>query len=252
MRTAWLGGLALSSAMLAPVVYGQTPGASFEAAFASVRPPGTSRFCQANVTRTPQRLEFQTSLVGDMMAYAYDVPLDRIERRPQWMYDECYDVALTTATPIDRLEQKRLLQTLLEERFGLVVRRVSHRGRVYHLLAGPNLALTAAAEPDSPELPVFKQTLRDPGTFPLQRSVYAWHASMGDLAGWLYQLLHVPVLDKTGLTGLYDIEFSTPVFLPSEREFISAVRDSLGVVIEAHEGTAETLIIEGVEKPKAN
>src|SRR5262249_22661818 len=95
------------------------------------------RYCSpTNPSRTSQRIAFQAMLVPDIMAFAYDLRLDRIERRPQWMYDDCYNVALTTSAPTSLPDQKRLIQKLLEEKFGLVTHRISYPSPVYYLVRG--------------------------------------------------------------------------------------------------------------------
>lgn len=229
--------------------YGQTR-AVFKAtpAVASLR-AGVGR--TASITRTPQSLAFRGSLVGNIMAFAYDLPLDRIERRPQWMYDDSYDVEVTTAAPASLPEQKQLLQKLLEERFGLVAHRTSYPSPVYFLVRGPQVNLTETAEPNAEGIPAFRPEPMRPG-FPLRRAVYAAHVSMSDLAAWLYQGLQLPVLDKTGTTGLFDIEISGIPPNGAGEGTIRAVQESLGLVLERHEGTAESLIIDHVEKPAEN
>jgi uncharacterized protein (TIGR03435 family) len=98
-------------AMGGPMAFAQAA-PSFEVALH--REPGRPSTWRS---RTPQRIAFQATRVGDIMAFAYGLPLDRIERRPQWMYDDLYDVAVTTADPTGLPEQKLMLQKLLEERF---------------------------------------------------------------------------------------------------------------------------------------
>lgn len=227
--------------------YGQAP-VVFEA-MSATGVHGTNRFCndRASVTRTPERIAFQSSLVGDIMAFAYDLPLDRIERRPQWMYEECYDVAVNTPAPASLVEQKRMLLTLLEERFGLVARRVSYPSPVYFLIRGPKVNLTEAAEPDAPGIPDFRI---GGSSFPPSNTLYAQHVSIGDLAVWLSQQMQLPVLDKTGITGLFDIEVAGIPVRVTEDGINAAIRKSIGLALEKHEGTAESLIVEHVEKPK--
>jgi uncharacterized protein (TIGR03435 family) len=75
---------------------------------------------------------------------------------------------------------------------------------------------------------------------------------MTDLAAWLYPQLQLPVLDKTGITGLFDIEIPGLPIKGGADGTIRAVRNALGLDLELHRGTAETLIIDHVEKPKEN
>ena len=177
------------------------------------------------------------------MAFAYGLPPDRVERRPQWMYDDRYDVAVTTADPSSLPEQKLLLQKLLGERFGLVVHRVSNPSPVYFLVPGSKVNLTPTEEPDAVDIPEF----RGFGTV-----VAATHASMSDLAAWLYLRVGLPVIDKTGITGLFDIEIPGAALTAGAEKTIPAVRNALGLVLELQHGTAESLIIDRVEKPRQN
>jgi uncharacterized protein (TIGR03435 family) len=75
---------------------------------------------------------------------------------------------------------------------------------------------------------------------------------MSDLAAWLYLQLGLPVLDKTGITGLFDIEIPGVPLRGGADGTIRAVRSALGLDLESHRGTAESLIIDHVEKPSRN
>ena len=75
---------------------------------------------------------------------------------------------------------------------------------------------------------------------------------MNDLAAWLYLQVGLPVIDKTGLTGFYDLEISGWRYGAGAEATIRAVRDSLGLDLESHRGTAESLIIDHAERPGRN
>jgi uncharacterized protein (TIGR03435 family) len=208
--------------------------------------------------RTPQRLAFQAARVGDIMAFAYGLPLDRIERRPQWMYDDVYDVAVTTAAPTGLPEQKLMLQKLLEERFGLVVHRVSNASPVYFLVPlGAKVYFTETKEADAGDIHPFcisrpRPPLQTGDPRPIGNVCTAPHVSMSDLADWLYSQVRLPVIDKTGLTGYYDLEISGLRMGGDAEGTIRAVRNALGLDLELHRGTAESLIIDHAEKPSRN
>ena len=197
-------------------------------------------------SRTPQRIAFQATRVGDIMAFAYGLPLDRIERRPQWMYDDAYDVAVTTADPASLPEQKLQLQKLLEERFGLVVHRISNESPVYFLVpVGAKVFFTESKEADPVDIRPF--CIRRSG--PPLNVCTATHVSMSDLVDWLYSQVKLPVIDKTGLTGFYDLEISGLPMSGGAEGTIRAVRNALGLNLETHRGTAESLIIDHAERP---
>lgn len=226
------------------IVYAQTR-ASFEVSPASASSAGwASASNGASASRTPERIAFQATLVGDIIAFAYGFPLDRVERRPQWMYDDRYYVAVTTDAPTALPEQKLMLQKLLEEQFGLEVHRVSNATPVYFLVRGPNVNLIHTTELDAVDIPEFRMSS--------SRRYVARHASMSDLAAWLYSWVRLPVLDKTGIIGLFDIEIPGMPIGGGAEATISAVRNALGLDLELYQGTAESLIIDHAEKPRQN
>jgi uncharacterized protein (TIGR03435 family) len=229
------------------IAFGQ-PGPSFEVSQVAA---GAHR---PNTSRTPEKIVFQAARVGDIMAFAYGLPLDRIERRPQWMYDDLFDVAVTTEAPTGLPEQKALLQQLLEKRFDLVVHRISNQSPVYFLVSTGNVNLTESKDGHGLAGPAFYLV---PGSLQVGASgagltLAGWHVSMRDLAAWLYPQLQLPVLDKTGITGAFDIEISGLPLKGGSDGTIRAVRNSLGLNLEIHPGTAESLIIDHVEKPVGN
>jgi uncharacterized protein (TIGR03435 family) len=207
----------------------------------------------AKTSRTAERIAFRAALVPEIVAFAYGFPLDRVERQPQWMYDNRYDVAVTTTAPTSLPEQRHLLQELLEERFGLAVHRLSYESWVYYLVPGPTMTLTAAHEDDATDIPRFNITRRStPESAPGKPVCVARHVSMSDLAAWLSTQLKLPVLDKTGITGFFD--FDIPGLPPrgGADGTIQATENALGLHFEVHRGTAETLIIDHSEKPALN
>jgi uncharacterized protein (TIGR03435 family) len=248
-RVALMAGIAIGLSMV-PHGTAFAQGPVFEVSLV----PGAKTGGHMTISRTPQRIAFQATQVGDIIAFAYGFPLDRVERRPQWMYDDVYNVAATTAAPASLPEQKLMLQKLLEERFGLMVHRVSSEGTVYFLVAsGAKARLTETKEADSDDIPQFStgRPLQLSAAQPGSSLLTANHVSMSDLAEWLYSQMRLPVFDKTGITGLYDIELTLPTRGGAEPT-IRAVRDQLGLDLQLGRGPAEMLIIDHAEKPREN
>jgi len=63
--------------------------------------------------------------------------------------------------------------------------------------------------------------------------------------------LNRPVVDKTGLTGTYNIKltYSTDA---SDISVFQAVEEQLGLKLEARKEMVEILVVDRVEKPSAN
>src|SRR5579862_2525099 len=209
MRARWV--IAATTAIFAVTAHAQA-GPVFEVSPAT---PDSRVAYSRTPRRTPQILSFEAASLPDLIAFAYELLVDPSEGRPQWTYNSRYDVAVTTTDPTSLQEQRRLLQKLLEERFGLVTRRVSYRIPAYFLVQGPKVNLTASQERE--EVSDFCSRKRRDAIAALGadqlRSLLQDSApcvaptSMSGLAGELSKGMQATVLDKTGISGLFDIEF---------------------------------------------
>lgn len=83
------------------------------------------------------------------------------------------------------------------------------------------------------------------------------------LARFLDQMLGRPVIDKTGLTGRYDIDVHwTPQFLPHDAppagapadgpSLFTASREQVGLKLQSTTGPVQQLVIKGVVRPSEN
>jgi uncharacterized protein (TIGR03435 family) len=102
------------------------------------------------------RAVFSTaSTLSDLIQYAYDVRHDAIEGEPAWVKSQHYDLearadgedALTT------VQAKQMMQSLLADRFQLVVHRESRERPVYFLIVGKSGRNSNRARLTPPEAP---------------------------------------------------------------------------------------------------
>jgi len=61
-----------------------------------------------------------------------------------------------------------------------------------------------------------------------------------------------PVIDKTGLTGLFDASISYVPGEPNEPGFIAALQQQLGLEIESTRGPDAVLVIDSIQQPTEN
>lgn len=209
---------------------------------------------------------------------AYQVHDDQIVGGPGWMNTERFDVSAKGAgspTTTEFVTQARLmLRPALADRFQVSIRREQQELPIYALVhvrddrrIGPQLNRTdlrtcdgppmlvpvaeGAAEP-SERLPCeaafarpnhLSARGRDFGTLITQVSVWADHVT----------------IDGTGLTGKYDWDLQwTPEPLGTDPAPASAVslttalREQLGLKLEARRGAVDVLVITRAERPSAN
>jgi uncharacterized protein (TIGR03435 family) len=78
---------------------------------------------------------------------------------------------------------------------------------------------------------------------------------MGDLANVITSLTHEKVIDKTGLTGLYDFHLEwTPEDspLPDVPLMANVLNDRLGLTISRSVERTEVIVVDHLEKPAGN
>jgi uncharacterized protein (TIGR03435 family) len=168
--------------------------------------------------------------------------------------DTNYDVVANApeGTTPTRDEFRRMLQTLLADRFQLKVHIEKRPMPVYSLVVGkggPKLS--------PPSEPV--HTLHDVKGRNL--IVETDSITMYDLANeiWSGFMPDRPVLDRTGLTGTYKLRIeATPEFRingnpqPDDLSIFTAVQEQLGLKLQPSTGPIDTLVVDSVQKLSEN
>jgi uncharacterized protein (TIGR03435 family) len=202
---------------------------------------------------------------------AHGVQAYQVVDVPDWARAERYDI---TAKPpdgvaVDRDVQFAMIRSLLEDRFGLRVRREQRQMPVYNLVRvrsdgqpGPrlkNVAIDCMARIGSAATPselvaAGCSSMSAPGRvmsrgYPLSMFI----ALLGPFVDRV-------IVDRTGLTGSWDAEVEfTPERpgpnLPSPADtatLLTAMQEQLGLKLEPATGPADVLVIEQVTRPTEN
>lgn len=198
-----------------------------------------------------------------LIAAAYNLSPKVISGGPEWADSDHFDIlALTPGeTRPGHDDQMAMLRTLLTERFKLSFHREEKEFSIYRLevtKSGSKLKQSSAAPGDPAQLvsTVYPQRIHLP----------ARNAAMADFASLLQRaLLDRPVVDSTGLSGRYDFDLD---WAPDETQFggevpvapqgaqappfFTAIKDQLGLELEATRDNVQALVIDHAETPSAN
>jgi uncharacterized protein (TIGR03435 family) len=162
-----------------------------------------------------------------------------------------------------------MLRSLLEDRFGLEVRRESKQGKVYDLRAPKGAAkLSPSQSPDQPEDPdaarargrVAAERRRAWGPGVSATLIFEPRMSMSDLAGTLSKLLDHPVRDSTGISGIFEVELMFAQNVPasvvgeaSRPPTVFEALEEIGLKLEAATGANEKIVVVSAHKePREN
>jgi bla regulator protein BlaR1 len=228
--------------------------------------------------------------VKELIMYAYGMGYEgELVGGPRWMSTDKFAVeakaddaeveALGKMSRGDRDEQMRLMmQSLLAERFGLVVRFEMKELPVYELVVAKGGLKCAVDTTSSPAIadtsrPRFRWSNAPapppppPGFVPptpdeARKMAQTLHLRTKGWPFWLVvtTLSHQPeldgrtVVDKTGLDGSYDCEmtWSQAGSDGTGPSLFTAVQNDLGLKLEPAKGMVEVLVVDGVERPSGN
>jgi uncharacterized protein (TIGR03435 family) len=213
---------------------------------------------------------------------AYGVKEDQISGAPSWADSARYDIDAKVAGPdVPDLQKMKnedrgvLLQPLLAERFKLAIHHETKVLPIYELVVAKNGPKLKEATPGDTGgdgikgpygVPRAGMMMMRPGQLTGQG------IPMTSLANQLSRPLHRTVIDKTGLTGKYDLTLqwtddhsdllfkgpdgspqrADPVPDASGPSLFTALQEQLGLKLQSTKGPVETIVIDHVEMPSEN
>jgi uncharacterized protein (TIGR03435 family) len=231
---------------------------------ASVKPVDQSVVVGVGIGFAQGRFVANSVSLQMLIGFAYDLPNQQISGGPKWL-DSAYftieakaDSSLQIPPGLAGVVPMRLmLRSLLSDRFKLAIHKETREGQVYELV-----------------LDKAGSKLREVGGLPGQLrfgrgELIGKGASIELLVKQLSPQLEAPVIDMTGLNGLYDFdlkwvpdlsmtggrpqgpEASPPPDLSGPSIF-TAIQEELGLRLQSARAPIEILVIDHVERPDQN
>ena len=210
---------------------------------------------------------------GSALGFSTD---GRVVGAPDWMKSDRYDIDAridaadmaawqNPATQKERLHT--VMQSLLAERCKLAVHREMREKPVYALVVGKNGPKLQEAASVAPAAILAKHP--NVGAIPGGGGMFGfgtggnmelYGASVETLAIVLSNMAGRLVVDKTGLTGTYDIKLQMLQPGPPAADgaqdpgpsIFTVVQEQLGLRLESAKDSVETLVIDHVERPTEN
>jgi len=217
----------------------------------TIRYPHGGRFSASNIT------------VMNLVTYAFEIPQKQVTGVPSWLTSDRFDISAVPEnggdqdTPDNSRKTRLRVQSLLVERFSLRYHHVTEEHPILVLLVekgGPKI------EPNSGKPFEIVRTGRSQTTFQKVTMATVAQALSGQLAS---AELGRPVVDRTGLTGEFDLvlDWTPEVVLPARvvkgshdlgGPSIFTALHQLGLRLQSDKGPVDILAIDHVEKPSEN
>jgi uncharacterized protein (TIGR03435 family) len=233
----------------------QAPDAAFDVALIKPARPGARGY---SIRPLHGRVSAENVTLKLLIGEAYHVHDFQVSGGPKWIDSDRYDVEAKVGggmTP-GKQQMKAMLQKLLAERFGLIVRHEYKEMPVFVLEAGKGRQkLQPTKHPEAPM--TFRVAQR--------RQITAQNAPLESLTEALTWMLGRPVLDRTDLKGSFDyhLEWSPDELqllsqdAPSQKDdnapsLAGALQEQMGLKLVSQKGPVDLITVEKAERPTAN
>jgi len=283
----------------ASIALGQQPNPKLTFEIASIKPAAPQAMGRMQGsgdggpgTPDPSRIRFTDMSLRVLIMRAYGLQSFQVSG-PSWMDSQHFDVIAKVPDGATREDARIMLQNLLADRFKLKLHKASREAAIYELVVAKGgikikeAAETAAAPAESAGGPLpgpptrgKDGLLRTPhGQLGIQATANGRMRMQGNavtmarLADILNMPLGRPVVDKTGLTGVYDVtlDFSPEGMGPGPKglgpgagggnaaeaprdsndsgpTIFTALQEQLGLKLESRKGPVDLLVVDSVEK----
>jgi uncharacterized protein (TIGR03435 family) len=226
-------------------------------------------------------LHARNNPVLNFIVNSYGVPYYTVIGGPDWIRSDKYDLEAKADRERPRAEIMQMLRTLLAERFQMRVHRETRELPAYVVTVARGGAklrpskegdcvLVDRTRPVPPPVPLAPGDTRRPecgnnlmtsrGATPPNLRWSAVHIDAAAVSGSLANYFRRPVVDRTGLTGFFDVELELPPLQPTVSDaggdqgisVFTVLQEQLGLRVEEGKGPVDVLVVDRLERPTKN
>jgi uncharacterized protein (TIGR03435 family) len=224
---------------------------------ASVRPAtgqeaGDEGGSRSEIQYAADSLTMRNIDLPEMVEWAYGLEHYQLAGRSM-LEGRRYDVRARAGAPTNVVSLRLMLQDLLATRFRVELHHEKKRASVYELVVAK----------DGPRLPSDKTDSLPPSypkeTLPrvVDGGFVFTKVSMNDFAKQLTELrgIDLPVLDHTGIRGVYDITLKSAaraLLEPDGPSLLTLIHEQLGLKLVTARDFIDVIVVDHVEAPSAN
>lgn len=258
-----LAGLIIRASMLAGVLLAPTVCAQpsmrrptvFEVASihpAAIQKAGGEGSSRSEIEYAADSLTMRNADLSEMLQWAYGLQHYQVEGTDK-LGGERYDIRARAGAPVPVSTLRLMLQDLLATRFKVQLHREQKPTAVYELVVAKNGPRLPANRADTlpPAYPKESLPRVADGGF-----VFT-NVTMSDFAQQLSELrgIDLPVVDRTGIQGVYDITLKSAaaaILDPNGPSLLTLIHEQLGLRLVSAKDPMEVLVVDHAERPSAN
>jgi uncharacterized protein (TIGR03435 family) len=246
---------------------------AFTIGVAVAQPPSVPQFKVASVKKggdtfstrpiiTKGRIRWVTQLAY-LIGYAYSIDFSSVSGR---QLGTVYDIEATFEPDATDDQIRAMLRSLLSDRFNMKAHPIGREADGYAMTLGRGgLKAKKSSEPVEDQSAsasgansrlsqsYVAATVPEPGII----VVSGRSASLAELAATLQRVVRRPVWDQTGVLGKYDFDLRFAHEATADTDsatppLVTALRESVGLVLTRQKGRVETLVVDAIGEPVEN
>ena len=215
-------------------------------------------------------MRMTNSTLAALIQYAYGLRDFEVVGGPDWVRKDLFEVQAKAAGEPPRTDVLLMLQSLLEDRFGLRLRKEQREMRFLAMVLARADGRPGPELHPGPDCRLGSDEAREE----MRRKEAAGHAMasvgctpLSRLAELVSRFVETPVLDRTGLTGNWGgtLYFAADPNVgpfagkitarepdPGLPSFTAALRDQFGIRLESTRGPVDVMVVDSVRQPTEN
>jgi bla regulator protein BlaR1 len=211
----------------------------------------TSGSATTQIKHTGDETSIRNTTVRNLIQMAYSLKDYQLTGGPSWIDQDRFDLSFTggsSSGAIQNMASNAAIKEILSQEFHLVLKQETKPGPVFALVLGsggakfPPTTPANASGTDEPLLSMRVMQKDGQGQITIT-------GGPGGLADVLSSQVGRPIIDKTGLTGIYSISFHWATASASAESIAADLQQQLGLSLAPQEGPVETSVVDSISMP---
>ncbi len=210
----------------------------------------TSGSPMTKVTHVGDETTITNTTAKNLIQMAYSLKDYQLTGGPSWLDKERFDLTLSgdSTGGTDHLVSNAAIKEILSQDFHLVLKQETKPGPIYALVVGGGGArfspTTPANAPGTNEPLLSMRVMQKDGQG--QITITGGPAGLADA---LSAQVGRPIVDKTGLSGLYSIDFHWATASASPESIAADLQQQLGLTLTPEEGPVVASVVDSITMP---
>ncbi len=213
----------------------------------------TSGSLMTQIKHTGDVTTISNTTARNLIEMAYSLKDYQLTGGPSWLDKERFDLTFSGAMQggIENVASNAAIKEILSQEFHLILKQETKPGPILALVVssgGAKFASTAPANAPGTDEPLLSMRVMQKDG----QANIAITGGPGGLADALSAQVGRPIVDKTGLSGIYNINFHWATPAASTDSISTELQQQLGLTLVQQEGPVEASVVDSITMPTSS